>query len=364
MELQKKQAETPAPTSQPAMTPATEKMLDRDLGPYRVGSGDVLAIGIYGVEMLTGPLAPIQVRINRNGAVELPGVGPVQVAGMDLLDVQEALHSALVPKVYQDVVVHVALVEPEVTRVLVHGAVLTPGLVPLRRAERNLLFAIVAAGGVTQGASGQVTIRRLRHPEQSITLDLLSPDQLRAALSLEPLKDGDIISVTAATPNTIFVGGLVLAPHAQAYPPGTSITVLQAIAASGGLRTDVTPHHATLIRRGPDGRDAHVKLNMDRIGTGKDPNLTLVAGDVLWVPETVETKVEDWINRNIFIRAGASATFGANYNMQGIDFLNSAARQTSVSGSSGGLQDQFDPFGFLLRNQALQGIQQTVATPP
>ena len=69
------------------------------------------------------------------------------------------------------------------------------------------------------------------------------------------------------------------------------------------------------------------------------------------------TRVQDWINRNIFIRAGATATYNLNYSMPGVDFLNTAARQSQIGGAGSNLQDSFDPFGFLLRNQALQNLQ-------
>jgi hypothetical protein len=148
----------------------------------------------------------------------------------------------------------------------------------------------------------------------------------------------------------------VLGPHPQQYPPGTEINVLQALAAAGGLRTDVTPHHATLIRRMPDGIERMVKLNLDRISKGKDPNITLAAGDVLWVPETLETKIEDWVNKNVFFRVGASATYSLDYSMPGIDYLNNAARQASVGSLSNSNQSNFSPFNSLIQNQSLNAI--------
>ncbi|MDI9585250.1 MAG: hypothetical protein QM473_13590, partial [Acidobacteriota bacterium] len=158
--------------------------------------------------------------------------------------------------------------------------------------------------------------------------------------------------------NTVFVGGLVLTPGPQVYPPGTEVTILQAIAAAAGVRPDLWPHEATLIRR-VNGQDVHVKLNLNRIRDAKDPNFTLAAGDVLWVPHTVETRIREWINNNVFLRVGATATanYTLDYTMPGIDYLNRAAREAAFGGPVRTLQDQFDPFGFLLRNQALQNLQ-------
>ena len=353
---------TSQPSSQPAaLTAEAKEVIDRSMARYKTGPGDVLNVTLTTSE-LSGGRAPTVVRVTREGLVELPLVGMVKVGEMELEDAEAAIRKAYVPKVYVELVVHVEVLSPEATRVLVHGAVQTPGLVSLRRTERSLLFAIVAGGGVTESASGNVTLRRLRKPGDEMTLNLLDPGQLQAAMALDPLENGDMVSVEASTPNTIFVGGLVLAPRPQPYPFGVKVTVLQALAASGGLRTDVTPREGTLIRKMPDGREVQVKLNLDRITTGKDPNITLLAGDVFWVPDTLETRVQDWINKNIFLRAGFVAT--GNYSINGLDYMNSNARNASVGSSSKSLTDQYNPFGSLLQNAALQSIQQSIPSVP
>ena len=364
-EIEEEQARK-VPATQPATTPEQAKaVIDQALGPYKVGPGDVLHVVLTGVGQ-DMQIPPLDVRLDRNGDVELPGVGKVHVGGLVLEDAEHMLREAYVPKVYRETVVHLSTVEAETTNVLVVGAVTLPGLAHLKRTERNLLYAIVAAGGVSDQASGEVLLRRIRRPGDSSKLQLTEPQGLQVALGLEPLETGDIVTVHAATPNTIFVGGLVNAPRPQIFPQGVPVTVLQALAGSGGLRTDVTPREATLIRRMPGGRDVHVKLDLDRMTTGRDPNITLAAGDILWVPDTVETRVQDWINKNVFFRVGANATAGysANYNMNGVDYLNKAAKsQFGRSTQSSSLMDQFDPFGFLLQNQALQQQSQLLQNP-
>jgi len=330
--------------------------VNQPLGPYRVGPGDVLSITIINGDQRSG-LEPLQSRVDRNGEIDLPLVGAVRVIDLELEDVEDAIRTAYVPNVYRTAVVHVELITYESTNVLVIGAVTEPGLIPLRRTERNMLFAIVGAGGVSDIASGEVILRRLRNPQQSATFDLTEPEQLQRALLIPPLESGDILEVRAAQPNTIYVGGLVNRVAPQTYPPGTKITILQAIAAAGGLRTDVSPKMGTLIRRLRDGSQAHVKLDLDRLASGVDLDITLAAGDILWVPDTFETRLQDFINRNIFIRAGVSV----NYNVTGIEFLNRASAQSRRFGG-GTLQDSFDPLGFLGRNTILQNLN-TRPTP-
>jgi protein involved in polysaccharide export with SLBB domain len=328
--------------------------LTAKLGPYAVGSGDVLLVSIRrpGGE---APDVPLQARIDRNGQVDLPIAGKVSVANKELEDVEDLIQAAYVPAVYREAIVHVELLAADPVEVLLFGAVTEPGLIPLRRTERNLLYAIQGAGGITELASGEVTLRRIRRPTEEVTLDLTDAVELQAALHLEPLQNGDIIYVHAARPNTVFVGGLVARAAPQEYPAGANINILQAIAAAGGLRTDLTPREGTLIRRMPDGTDVHVKLDMDRLAMGSDPNIELVPGDILWVPHTLETRVQEFVNRNIFMRAGVSV----NYSVSGIEFMNRHELQSGRYGGS--LEDAYDPFGFLGQNAALYDITRYTA---
>jgi polysaccharide export outer membrane protein len=353
------EAAAEAATSQPTDSDA----VDRHLGPYKVGNSDVLLVTLTTTD-LTGAVPPVvQVRVDRDGSVMLPLVGKVPVGGLEIEDAEAAIQKAFVPNIIREMVVHAEMVSADATRVLVIGAVSIPGLVQLRNTESNLLFAIVQAGGVSELASGEVTLKRLRVPGEEVTLNLTTPEELKAALALNPLQDGDIVKVHTAQPNTIYAGGLVNVPSPLVFPQGLPVTILQALAAAGGLRTDVFPREGTLIRRMADGQDVQVKLDLNRIQVGKDPNITLAAGDILWVPHTWETRVQDWINKNIFFRAGVTATAGASYNATGIEYLNSNAERASNNAQfNSNLQDQFDPLGFLNQNAALQSLQNAAGT--
>lgn len=340
----------------PADAQADEPLkLDAYLTEYKVGPGDVLEVTLSNGEK-AGLFSTLQVRVDRNGEVDLPFVGAVQIGDLELEDVENTIRATYVPTYVKDSVIHVAIVSVDTTNVLVVGAVTDSGIVPLRRNERTLLFAIVGAGGVSQLASGHATLRRIRRPTESMTFNLTDPRELNKSLQIDPLEDGDIVSVHAAMPNTVFVGGLVYRGGPQMYPAGSPATVLQALAAAGGVRTDVFPTEGTLIRRMPDGSDVHVKLDLRRMAKGQTPNLVLAAGDILWVPETTGTRVMQWFNSNIFFRAGVSV----NYSVSGIEFMNRSGQQSRNSGNVGGgnLESSFDPFGFLGQNQALQVIGQ------
>lgn len=348
--LQMQQAAKSTEVTEPSEGEPVTIDIDSYFGPYKVGPSDVLNISFAGTDQ-AGAVPPFPVRVDRNGEIDVPIAGSVKVADKTLEDVEDAIRAAYVPAVYREAVVHVELLEPDTTNVVVVGAVSEPGLIPLRRDQRSMLFAIVGAGGTSDLASGHATLSRIRHPADETTLNLRDPVELQQALVLDPLERGDIVFVHAAPPNTIFVGGLVNSIGPQTYPQGTEITILQAFAAAGGVRTDIFPREGTLIRRMPDGTDVHVKLSLKRLALGHDPNIALATGDILWVPETWDTRIEGFINANVFARAGITV----NYNVTGTEFMNRASSQSGRLGQN--QADITDPFGFLGRNSALQGIQ-------
>ena len=306
MALQRELA-PPEPGPPPADPDTGEPRVNKTWAPYRAGPGDALLVTLTGLGVDITP--EVRVLVHGDGRVNLPIVGKVSVEGLEVEEMEDLIHKTYVPGVVRDLAVRVDVQEYDATEVLVLGTVELPGVVPLPRHQRNMLFAVLAAGGVSASTSGKATLERIRRPAETVEIDLTKPVELEAALALDPLEDGDIIKVGAAFPNTIFMGGLVNAPAPQTYDPGVRVSFLQAIAAAGGLRTDVTPKEGLLIRRMPDGRDVRVDLDLRRLERGEDENFLLAAGDILWIPETFETGLQDFFNKNFFFRAGVSVTY-------------------------------------------------------
>jgi len=351
-------------------------------GPYQVGAGDVLRVLISGpgAEQLgIMPAAPpgvtaagaatvaatspgLLVRVDRNGGIVLPMVGRLDVAGKMLDEIATMIAAAYSPRYITEATVQVDVAMYHPTTVLVLGEVVRPGPVPLQRDQRSVLQAVLRAGGPTEFASDQVVLVSAADPRNKQIFNISSVEGLVDAAQLDRLGEQDIVWIGRRGNDYVYVQGLVGLSRSIPVPRGSSLTVLQAIAASGGLRTDVTPREATLIRRTSDGQDVHVKLNLDRVRSGDATNIQLAAGDILLVPETLETKVQDFINRNFFLRAGISATL--TYNVSGIEFLNRRSQQVGDGGDGVSLSDVFDPFGALTRSTLLQNIAAQPAPAP
>lgn len=321
---------------------------------YKIGAGDVLDVTLVGLDTPTATTA-VPARVDKNGKISLPFIGEISVVGMELDDAEDKISKRYLgadggESFVRSISVNLELSSVETTDVMVLGPVAAPGLTSLRSSERNMMYALSRAGGFNPEASGRVALKRMRDPSGVSVFDLTTPEGLAEALSSAPLEDGDILAMEATQPNTIFIGGLVERPIPQSYPKGVKMTLLQAIAAAGGTRQDLATREGTLVRR-MNGEDVHVRLDLNRIRGGEDPNIELAAGDILWVPHTAGTRIQEFINRNIFLRAGVSV----NYNVSGIEFLNRRSLQSAGAGG-GSIEDSFDPFGSLIRNQALQGL--------
>ncbi len=364
----------PVTATQPSDVPAAWTP-----GPYEVGPGDVLRIlisgpgaeqlGIMPTAGLAAAGAPtvaatspgLLIRVDRNGGITLPMVGRLDVAGKTFDEIATIVAEAYSPRYMTEATVQVDMAMYRPTTVLVLGEVVDPGPVPLQRNQRSVLQAILRAGGPTSFASDEVVVVPASDPQNKQTFHINSVEGLVEAAQLDRLGEQDIVWLGRRGNDFVYVNGLVGVSRPVPVPRGSSLTVLQALAASGGLRTDVTPREATLVRHTPDGQDVHVKLNLDRIRNGSDANIQLAAGDILVVPDTLETRVQDFINRNFFFRAGVSATL--TYNVNGIEFLNRPSQQVG-EGDGGSISDVFDPFGSLTRNALLQNISAQPAPAP
>lgn len=315
--------------------------------PYRLGPGDVIQVSLLGLNETGQPIIT-RLRVDKNGNIRLPIAGELNVTDMEIDDLEQAIVKKYVPSVVTSLTAHAEMRESTLTDVVVVGAAVRPGIISLRRSERDLLHAVAAAGGLTNAASGTVKLQRIKEPDKSVRLNLLDPVELATSLSISPLEPGDIVTIEAAPSNTVFVGGLVMMPGPKTFAPGVNVTLMQALAAAGGPREEVAPSEATLTRRRPDGTDVQVKVDLNKLKTGEEPNVMLAAGDILWVPETLGTKTLDFINKNVFLRFGATASYNVIGNATGVEYLNRRDQQASqFSNGNSTLQNSIDPLGFL-----------------
>lgn len=239
-----------------------------DPGTYRVGPGDEFAFRSSDL------VDPKIVRVGPAGELLLPDVGPIDVAGLTLRDVEARAREALRPFVRGKGFV-LTLHRPRRFLAVVTGAVGRPGTV-LVQAPVLASEAILAAGGVVwPGARRGIALRR---GADTLWVDLDRFEQ-SGDLDANPLVfETDVIVVPAGS-RKIEVRGAVGRPGEYDLAPGDRIET--ALAAAGGLLARAATDRMTLSRERSPGAREEIAVRLEDGGAA----LTLEPGDRLLVPE-------------------------------------------------------------------------------
>lgn len=277
---------------------------------FRAQPGDVLKLTLIGLDTGLTPTT-VNARVNPAGEIRLPMVDTLNVRGKTLSEIEQAIIDAYVPNIIKkNLTAYAEVEEATMISVIVNGAAGQRGLVNLRSDKRNLLYALVQSQGFIKSASGVVHVRPARPELEATTYDLNDINDLRLAMMSPPLESGDMITVEPGELAAIYVTGLVNEPGALVIEPGSSMTVMQAIAAGSGLVDFLDPKEATLWRRMKNGERVGVKLALADIMKGKADDVPLYAGDILDVPQTPTTRFRQWLAENVQIGPiGITATY-------------------------------------------------------
>lgn len=138
-------------------------------GPYRIGVGDVLLLATPNatntVEQLSGLLAASNARqgytVQDDGAVAIPLVGRVEVAGMTLEEAEARMFQRMVENQI-DPTFSLEVAEFNSQRISIGGAVSNPTVVPVGLRPVYLDEALAAAGGVSSDNLDRASVRIYR----------------------------------------------------------------------------------------------------------------------------------------------------------------------------------------------------------
>lgn len=242
----------------------------------RIASGDLLRLHVYGVPELSR-----QVRVGESGAISLPLVGAIPVAGLTTPEAEAQIRRRLAEGGFvREPHVSLLLEEYSSQGISVLGEVQKPGIYPLL-GEQRLFNAISAAGGLTNKAGRSATITR-RHTQERILVALPSdPSEMPGHnVALFP---GDTVVVSKA--GIVYVVGDVTKPGGFIMENNTSITVLQALALAQGTKPTASVGNARLIRK-TDAGPQEIEIPLKQILQAKAPDLELHSDDILFVPSS------------------------------------------------------------------------------
>jgi polysaccharide export outer membrane protein len=270
-------AAPPAAVGPAAAAPAVES------GPeYQVGPGDILEVTVIGNDE-----ASRVPTVQTNGAVTLPLLGEVQVAGLTVGEVRRKVASLLEKDYLVNPQVEVKVREYHSQFVSVVGEVNSPGRKPLRGRTR-LIDALSEAGGFKTTASGEVIVTRVDggfdSGSRTLKIRLSSAATPQDMVNLElPLRSGDII--TASPKYYVTVDGEVSRP--SRYAIEADLTVTGAISLAGG-QTRFGSNTVKVRRTDPQtGKVTLLEVNLKDVRNGKKPDVPLQPNDVISVPRRV-----------------------------------------------------------------------------
>jgi polysaccharide export outer membrane protein len=234
-------------------------------GPALAQSGDKLGVGdAVRVTVFQQPDLTLETRISERGSISMPLIGEVKLAGLSATEAGTQIAAALKKgKFLINPQVNVALTTLRSRQVSVLGMVARPGRYALDETSSQLADVIAAAGGVMPTGSESVRVMR-DGKEQKVQL---------LAKSF-PLKGGETVYVDRAP--VFYIYGEVT--RAGAYRLEPDMTVMQGIAAGGGITPRGSDRRLKLRRPQADGKIVETDVSL------RDP---IKANDVIYVKEAI-----------------------------------------------------------------------------
>jgi polysaccharide export outer membrane protein len=201
----------------------------------KLGIGDAVRVTVHQQPDLT-----TDARITERGTVALPLVGEVKVGGLSQAEAAGAIAESFKKGQFlKNPQVTVAVTTVRSRQVSVLGAVARPGRYALDDTSSKLADVIAAAGGIA--ATGADTVTVLRDGAEHKVNVLAQPFQL---------KGGETVHVERAP--VFYIYGEVT--RSGAYRVEPNMTVMQAIAAGGGITPRGSERRLKLRRAGADGK--------------------------------------------------------------------------------------------------------------
>jgi polysaccharide export outer membrane protein len=104
-----------------------------------------------------------------------------------------------------------------------------------------------------------------------------------------PVQVGDFIYIPSSTTQQVFVLGEVNHPRSMPYRYTT--TLLEAVTSAGGFNETTACKRSVCIVRGSLTKPEIIIVNFNKIVSGKENNIVLDPGDIVYVPSTFITDV-------------------------------------------------------------------------
>jgi polysaccharide export outer membrane protein len=237
-------------------------------------------------------------RVNSSGDIDLPLVGKMHAAGLTTSEFEEQLSSGL-SKYVRDPQVSVFVAEFRSRSVTVAGAVHHPGPIEISSGT-TLLTILQLAGGLDGPGPTLIVTREAENGPIPLPAAIVEPDTHKSSVEItikevtDPttaasrleIKPHDVISVLTQK-RLVYVIGEVNRPGAVELATQNTVSVMQVLAAAGGLTKVAAPGKTQIMRLGDGGVYARAgTVDLKAVMTGKHEDRLLSTGDILVVPSS------------------------------------------------------------------------------
>lgn len=309
----------PAENAQRLARLHAERQAGRSEGDYIIGKNDLLALNAFDFTELNQ-----KVRVDGNGAITLPLLGIIPVAGRSVSDVQQDLTKRLGDFMF-DPHITVFVEEFHGQQIAVLGAILKPGVVSHTTRNATVLDTISAAGGMTPEAGSRIffmPVENRGHADPAavatalaqsgpgtldgsvlgdsgaVVVDTKELDQATQRFLFDlPVRDGDVIVVPAA--GNFFASGWFEKPGT--YPLKSGLTLRGAVATAGGFSFPARRTRVRIFRPGANGQTEMREVDYNAIESLQTADIYVHEGDVVEVPASV-AKIVPWGVYNFFTK--------------------------------------------------------------
>jgi polysaccharide biosynthesis/export protein len=247
---------------------------------YIVGPGDTLDVLLYGSQNHA-----YQMLVGRDGRINFPELGPIDVGGQLFSAVQAAIESRVNHQMI-GVKASISMAQTRSIQVYAMGEAYDPGAYIISGLG-TITSALYAAGGVRKAGS----LRNIELKRDGVVVRrfdlydlLIHGDTADDAKLLQ----GDVVLIPPVG-STVAVDGQVRRP--AIYELRNENTPAEVVALAGGLTPDADTSKATLTRIQPDGERVVLRLDLTAAGATEG----LRNGDLIHIPRlrpTLDAAVE------------------------------------------------------------------------
>ncbi len=264
---------------------------------YRLGPGDVISLTIFAGGKVQNQSI---LTVSGQGTIPAPFLGEVKAEGLTLNQLIQKITEALKKDYFVNPIVNISIKEYRSKKAYILGEVKKPGLYEIK-GNMTLLSLISMAGGInTPKASNYALILRGQADKiKNYPIEKIVTKEKGIKINLKKLFSGDLSSNVrimnsdlvyipskegiSVSFSKIYVMGRVRKPGAYEFQEG--LTVLNACIMAGGFDPFAAPSRASITRI-ENGKKKIIKVNLERIRDGKDPDVVLRPGDRIYVPQS------------------------------------------------------------------------------